>query len=140
MTASHADKSLFVREYFATFGKSEHLRLAQLLNELEYNQEWLTDLLVKSESIEYLTEEETSELRRAITLIEEKLSKDNLKKMPRWFWDDRRFYANPRHPDFVVNNNNASIKQALMDSMFTNASNAFLQRSTFFDKRSLTVL
>jgi hypothetical protein len=45
-----------------------------------------------------------------------------------------------KHPDFVVNNNSESLKQALMDSMFTNASNAFLQRSTFFDKRSLEII
>jgi hypothetical protein len=139
MSAVKVNTSSFVREYFDTFGRTEHLRLAQLLNELEYNQQWLTDLLVQSDMTEKLTDDEAAELRRAITLIEEKLSTDNLKRMPRWFWDDSRFYADPRHPDFVVNNNSSSLKQVLMDDMFTNASNAFLQRSTFFDKRSLNI-
>jgi hypothetical protein len=114
--------------------------LAVLLNEIEYNQEELVGLILSGEPDNDLTRFETDEMRRAITLIEERISKDNLRRMPRWFWDDGRFYADSRHPDFVVDEDNYRLKQRLMDTMLDEASNNFLQRSTFFHKHSLGII
>jgi len=130
----------FFHEFFNNYARNDSMRLAVLLNEIAYNQEELVSQLLTGNPDEALTSEETMHMRRAITLLEEELSIVNLKKMPRWFWDDTRFYADPRKPDFVVNNDNPRLKQLLMDEMFTQASNNFLQRSTFFHKHSLTII
>jgi hypothetical protein len=130
----------FADQYFSSFGPSEHTRLAQLLNEIAYRPNELEQLLSDERAIGTLSPEETSEMRRALTIIEDRLSPEALKKLPGWFWDDPRFYANPRKPDFVVNNNSPALKQRLMYGMLEEASNAFLQRSTFFDQHSLQVM
>ena len=130
----------FFDAFFNTYARHDNMRLAVLLNEIEYKQEELVSLLLTGNPDENLDEEETRQLRRAITIIEEKLSKENLMRMPRWFWDDRRFYADPRHPDFVVNDDSFRLRQLLMDEMFDEASNNFLQRSTFFHRHSLEII
>ncbi|MDR1412516.1 MAG: hypothetical protein LBJ07_01135 [Actinomycetes bacterium] len=130
----------FADVYFGSFGRSEHARLAQLLNELTYAPDELVRLLSDTPAIGALSSAEQREMRRAITLIEDQLDATRLKRMPRWFWDDTRFYADARQPDFVVNNDSPKLKQLLMFGMLTDASNAFLQRSTFFDHRSLTIV
>ena len=130
----------FFDEFFNEYSEHDNMRLAVLLNEIEYNQEELVGLLLTGDPDENLSEEETKQLRRAITLLEEKLKRENLLKMPQWFWHDRRFYADPRHPDFVVNDDDYRLKQLLMDEMFDEASNNFLQRSTFFHKHSLEII
>ena len=130
----------FFDAFFNTYARTEDMRLSVLLNEIEYHQEELVCQLLSGEPDENLSEEETRDLRRAITILEEKLTRENLLKMPRWFWEDRRFYADPRHPDFVVDNDDERLKQRLMDKMFDEASNNFLQRSTFFHKHSLEIV
>jgi hypothetical protein len=130
----------FFDAFFNSYSADKRLRLAVLLNEIEYNQEELVGLILSGEPDNDLTRPETDEMRRAITLIEERISKDNLRRMPRWFWDDGRFYADSRHPDFVVDEDNYRLKQRLMDTMFDEASNNFLQRSTFFHKHSLGII
>jgi hypothetical protein len=130
----------FFDAFFNSYSANKRLRLAILLNEIEYNQGELVDLILSDEPDNDLTKDEADELRRAITLIEERISKDNLRKMPHWFWNDRRFYADPRHPDFVVDEDNHRLKQRLMNTMFDEASNNFLQRSTFFHKHSLNIM
>ena len=85
----------FFDAFFNNYARQDNMRLAVLLNELAYNQAELVGLLLAGEPDANLDAEETKQLRRAITIIEEKLSKENLLKMPRWFWDDRRFYADP---------------------------------------------
>jgi hypothetical protein len=130
----------FFDAFFNSYSADKKLRLAVLLNEIEYNQEELVGLILSGEPDDELTKDEADELRRAVTLIEERISKDNLRRMPRWFWDDRRLYADPRHPDFVIDEDDYRLKQRLMDTMFDEASNNFLQRSTFFHKHSLSIL
>jgi len=133
-------KNSFFDAFFNTYARHDNMRLAVLLNEIEYNQEELVSLLLTGEPDVHLDEEETKQLRRAITILEEKLLVENLLKLPQWFWHDKRFYANPRHPDFVVNDDDYGLKQLLMDEMFDDASNNFLQRSTFFHKHSLEIV
>ena len=130
----------FFNAFFNTYARDEYMLLAVLLNEIEYNQEELVAQLLEGEPDGDLNDNEIKHLRRAITILEEKLTKENLLKMPEWFWDDRRFYADPRHPDFVVDNDDYRLKQRLMDKMFDEASNNFLQRSTFFHKHSLEIV
>jgi hypothetical protein len=129
----------FIDSFFNEYARDDRLRLAVLLNEIEYNQDELVRLILAGGPDDLLSEDEIKQLRRAITILEEKLAKENLRKMPRWFWEDERFYADPRHPDFVVDNDDSSLKQLLMDRMFDGASNNFLQRSTFFDRHSLEI-
>ena len=126
--------------FFNGYSRDDRLRLAVLLNEIEYNQGELVGQLLAGAPDDTLSESETKQMRRAITILEEKLSKENLLKMPRWFWEDKRFYADPRHPDFVVDNDDERLKQLLMDKMFDEASNNFLQRSTFFHRHSLSIV
>jgi hypothetical protein len=130
-------ENAFFDAFFNRYSDDKRLRLAVLLNEIEYNQDELVGLILSGEPDVGLTDEEADEMRRAITLVEERLSKEGLRKMPRWFWDDRRFYADPRRPDFVVDGDDYRLKQRLMDKMFNEASNNFLQRSTFFHRHSL---
>jgi hypothetical protein len=130
----------FFDAFFNSYSTDRRLRLAVLLNEIEYNQDELVGLILSGEPDGELTRDEADELRRAVTLVEERISKDNLRRMPRWFWDDRRLYADPRHPDFVVDEDDCRLKQRLMDTMFDEASNNFLQRSTFFHKHSLGII
>jgi hypothetical protein len=132
-------RNRFIDSFFNEYTEDERLRLAVLLNEIEYNQAELVEFIRSGEPDTTLSEGEARQLRRAITILEEKLTRENLQKMPRWFWEDRRFYADPRHPDFVVDDDDPRLKQLLMDRMFDEASNNFLQRSTFFDKHSLEV-
>jgi hypothetical protein len=130
----------FFDVFFNSYSADKRLRLAVLLNEIEYNQGELVSLILSGEPDDDLTKDEADELRRAVTLIEERISKDNLRRMPRWFWDDKRLYADPCHPDFVVDDDDYRLKQRLMDTMFDEASNNFLQRSTFFHKHSLNII
>ena len=130
----------FFNTFINGYARDDNMRLAVLLNEIEHNQEALVILLLDGDPDDNLSEEEAKQLRRAITILEEKLSRESLLKMPRWFWDDKRFYANPRKPDFVINDDNYRLKQLLMDEMFDEASNNFLQRSTFFHKHSLVIM
>jgi len=132
--------NLFFNEFFNVYTKDDRLRLAVLLNEIAYHQDDLVSKLLTGAPDEDLDEDEIRQLRRAVTILEEKLQRDNLKKMPSWFWEDRRFYADPRHPDFVVDNDEYHLKQLLMDKMFDQASNNFLQRNTFFHARSLEIV
>lgn len=133
-------KNSFFDAFFNSYASDSRMRLAVLLNEIAYNQEALVAQLLTGEPDTSLDEDETLQLRRAVTILEEKLSRENLRIMPRWFWEDRRFYANPKEPDFVVDDNSAYLKQRLMDKMFDEASNNFLQRSTFFHKHSLEIV
>ena len=133
-------RNTFFDAFFNTYARDESMRLAVLLNEIEYNQEELVEQLLSGAPDENLTGSEIKHLRRAITILEEKLSKENLLRMPRWFWADRRFYADPRHPDFVVDDDDHRLKQVLMNKMFDEASNNFLQRSTFFHRHSLEIV
>jgi len=130
----------FFDMFFNGYARDERMRLSVLLNEIEYHQDKLVEQLLDGQPDESLSESETRDLRRAITILEEKLSRENLLKMPQWFWSDRRFYADPRKPDFVVDNDDYRLKQLLMDKMFDEASNNFLQRSTFFHKHSLEII
>ena len=133
-------RNSFFDAFFNTYARTENMHLSVLLNEIEYHQDEFVCQLLSGEPDENLNEEEIRDLRRAITILEEKLTRENLLKMPRWFWEDRRFYADPGHPDFVVDNDDERLKQLLMDKMFDEASNNFLQRSTFFYKHSLEIV
>jgi hypothetical protein len=129
----------FFDAFFNEYCEDERMRLAVLLNEIAYNQEELVQLVSEGKPDLRLNDDEIMQMRRAITILEEKLSRDNLRRMPTWFWRDERFYADPRHPDFVVDDDDEGLKQLLMEGMFAQASNNFFQRSTFFHKHSLEV-
>jgi len=131
-------ESDFLRAYFS-YADSQRDRLNVLLNEINYRSDELVELLQKSVPPDSdLAGDDIKEVTRALTLIEDQIKPECIRRLPQWFWDDSRFYGDPKKPDFVIDNE--FLRKYFMGRMLDGASTTFLQRNTFFHRPSLILM